>query len=190
MTLLLAGIALWYGAHLFKRVMPEQRAALTGWLGEGKARICVTGAIVLAVVAMVVGYRSAEFSSVYTPIAGMGHLNNLLMLGAVMLLGMGSSRGRLRSVLRHPMLTGVIVWAAAHLLVNGDSASIILFGSMAVWAVVEISVINATAGAWNRPEPGPVSGDLRLLTISFGIFAVIATIHVLLGHSPFLGTYG
>jgi hypothetical protein len=102
---------------------------------------------------------------------------------------MGSSRGRLRSLLRHPMLTGVIVWAVAHLLVNGDVASLVLFGAMAVWAVTEMAVINATSDGWNRPEPGPASGDIKLAVISVVVFSVIAVIHYLLGHSPFLGTY-
>ena len=33
--------------------------------------------------------------------------------------------------MRHPQLTAVIVWAVAHLLVNGDLASIVLFGDHA-----------------------------------------------------------
>lgn len=190
MTVLIIGILLWVATHLFKRLMPDQRAALAAKLGEGKARGSIAGALLVSVVLMVIGYRAAEFSPVYSPLPGMGHLNNLLMLGAVMLMGMGSSRGRLRSLLRHPMLTGVIVWAVAHLLVNGDVASVVLFGAMAVWAVAEMLVINATSDGWNRPEPGPASGDVRLVVISVFILAVIAGIHTILGHSPFLGTYG
>src|SRR4051812_49258673 len=38
-------------------------------------------------------------------------------------------KGMLR-ITRHPFLWGVAVWALGHLLVNGDAASIILFGSM------------------------------------------------------------
>ena len=50
-------------------------------------------------------------------------------------MGAGQSKGHARALLRHPMLTGVLVWALAHLLVNGDEASLILFGWMAVWAL-------------------------------------------------------
>jgi uncharacterized membrane protein len=38
-------------------------------------------------------------------------------------------RGMLR-ITRHPFLWGVTIWAAGHLLVNGDIASLILFGSL------------------------------------------------------------
>ena len=50
-----------------------------------------------------------------------------VMLVAVILLGMGSSKGKMRTWLRHPMLTGVLVWSVAHLLVNGDRPSLVLF---------------------------------------------------------------
>ena len=36
-------------------------------------------------------------------------------------------KGRLLNKLRHPMLGGFKLWAFAHLLVNGDLASVILF---------------------------------------------------------------
>lgn len=190
MTLLYIGIALWCGAHLFKRVLPAARAGLTDRLGEGPAKGVVAAVLLLSLVLMVVGYRGAEFSPVYTPKAGAGHLNNLLMLVAVIMLGAGKSKGRMRSWLRHPMLTGVIVWSGAHLLVNGDYASVVLFGALAVWAVVEMTMINYAEGDWKRPEPGPVKGDIRLLVISLVVYAVIAGIHSALGYSPFLGTYG
>lgn len=43
-------------------------------------------------------------------------------------------QGMLR-ITRHPFLWGVAIWAGGHLMVNGDRASIALFGSMLVLAV-------------------------------------------------------
>ena len=85
------------------------------------------------------------------------------------------------------MLTGVVVWAVAHLLVNGDAQSVVLFGGLAVWAVAEMLVINATAGPWVRPEPGPAKGDIRLIVIALVLYGVIAAIHTWLGYWPFPG---
>ncbi len=79
---------------------------------------------------MIVGYRAAPFAAVWTPPAWTVHLNNLLMLVAVAVFGMGMSKGRARAWLRHPMLTAVVIWAVAHLLVNGDLASILMFGGL------------------------------------------------------------
>jgi uncharacterized membrane protein len=74
---------------------------------------------------MILGYQRAPFVNVWFPPAWGIHLNNLLMLLSVAFFGMGKSRGRARSWLRHPMLTGVVVWAVAHLRVNGDLATVL-----------------------------------------------------------------
>ena len=50
--------------------------------------------------------------------------------------------GMLR-ITRHPFLWGVAIWAAGHLLVNGDLASFVLFGSMLVLAVFGTVSIDA-----------------------------------------------
>ncbi len=56
-------------------------------------------------------------------------------------------KGRIRKITRHPMLLGVLMWAAAHLLVNGDVASILLFGSFAAFSVVDMVLANARGDA-------------------------------------------
>jgi len=188
MMTLLIGLFLWIAAHFFKRVLPSMRQGMNDRLGAGPARGIMSVLILGSVVLMVIGYRSAPTDQLYSPMAGMGHLNNLLMVGAVIMMGMGSSKGRLRSLLRHPMLSGVIVWAIAHLIVNGDMASVVLFGGMIVWSVLQIILINAQE-TWERPEPGPAAGDIKLLIISAVVFVVIVGIHMGLGYNPFLGTY-
>ena len=51
-------------------------------------------------------------------------------------------RGMLR-ITRHPFLWGVAIWAAGHLLVNGDLASLVLFGSLLVLALFGTTSIDA-----------------------------------------------
>ena len=109
---------------------------------------------------------------------------------AILLFGMGSSKGKMRAWFRHPMLMGVITWSVAHLLVNGDLASVILFGGLAIWAIIQILLINRAVVDWARPEAGPVARDIRLLVIALVLYAVIAAIHTWLGYNTFLGTYG
>jgi uncharacterized membrane protein len=46
-------------------------------------------------------------------------------------------------VTRHPFLWGVAIWAFAHLVVNGDAASLVLFGSLLVVAVAGPRSIDA-----------------------------------------------
>lgn len=187
MSLLIIGLMLWTVAHFFKRVAPNARAGLNDKLGEGGARGLMTVLILASVVMMVIGYRAAPVDIVYdVPDWGVP-VNNTLMLVAVALMGMGSSKGRARSWLRHPMLMGLLVWAAAHLLVNGDLASIVLFNGLAAWALISMSLINLREGPWERPEPGPVSSDVKWLVISAVVFVVIAGLHIWIGPSPFGG---
>jgi uncharacterized membrane protein len=184
-TLLVAGLLLWTFAHVFKRAFPETRARIDERLGAGPAKGAFATVLVLAVVLMVIGYRQAAFVSLYTPPAWTVHLNNLLMIVAVALFGAGKSKGRARSWFRHPMLLGVTVWGFAHLLVNGDIASLVLFGGLIAWANVNMQIINLREGPWQRPEPGPFSGDLRLLGITLVVYAIISAVHAWLGVWPF-----
>lgn len=189
MTLLYLGLFLWVATHWLKRLMPDMRAGMDVRFGAGPARGVIAGLIGVSLVLIIIGYRGAPANPLYTPFANAGHVNNLIMVLAVICLGMGSSKGRMRTWLRHPMLTGVILWAAAHLLVNGDMASVVLFGTLGAWALFSIALINRAEGPWQRPDPGPISGDIKLLIISAVILAALATIHILLGYNPFLGTY-
>lgn len=184
MTLLVLGLAIWFLAHTFKSAAPRARAALTERLGAGPSRGLVAVVILVGLVLMIVGFRSAPYIAVYTPASWAIHLNNLLMIGAVVLFGAANSTSRIKQRLRNPMLTGVVVWAIAHLLVNGDLASLILFGGLGAWAIVNIRLIDV-ASPWVRPTPGPVAVEVRLGIISLVVFAGIAAIHTWLGYWPF-----
>ena len=180
MSLLILGLLLWSGAHLFKRLAPGSRASL-GAKGKGLVALGIVAGLVL----MVVGYRSSETHDLYALPAFLRHVNNLLMLIVVALFGLGQSKSRLRGKLRHPMLMGVILWGVAHLLVNSDAASWVLFGGMIVWAHLEMRLINR-----RDPPPAPftggsLAGDIRLGLISLVVYAVIAGIHIWLGYNPF-----
>lgn len=180
MGLLVLGLLLWVGAHIFKRVMPEQRAAL----GDS-GKTMVTVALLISLGLMIWGYRGAEFIPVWYPPAFLVHVNNLLMLIAIFVFGMSATTGRLRGKMRHPQLTAVKIWAVAHLLVNGDVASIILFGGLLAWAVLEVILINRAEPVWDRPEPGEAKKDVLLVVITLVAFGLIAAIHAWLGVWPF-----
>ena len=182
MTLLALGLALFVGAHLFKRIAPGLRASL-GTAGRGLVALAILAGVVL----MVIGYRGADYVHLYALPGWAWHLNNLLMLIAVFLFGAGSAKGVVASRLRHPMLTGAGLWALAHLLVNGDLASVLLFGVIWVWSMAEKAAINRAEGPWTPPEPGPISKDLRVGVIALILYAAIAGIHYWLGYPVFGG---
>ena len=179
-VLLILGVALWWAAHLFKRVMPERRAAM-GDAGRGAVALTLLAAILL----MIFGYRMTDFVFVWAPPTFMVHINNLLVLIALFMMSPAGDKGRILNKVRHPMLGGFKLWAFAHLLVNGDLASIVLFGGLLAWAVVEVIVINRSEPGWTPGEPGTYGKDAMFFVASIVLLGVIGYIHGLVGPSPF-----
>lgn len=119
------------------------------------------------------------------------------------------ARGMLR-ITRHPFLWGVAIWAAFHLLANGDEASAIFFGSFLVLSLAGTASIDAKRNRkspddWGRfaavtsnvPFAAILSGRNRLsigelLTwrqlVAIIVFAgIFVTHHLIFGVSPFPG---
>ncbi len=182
MTILILGVALWWVSHLFPILSPRLRATAAATLGETPYRGLFALVSLLAVGLMVAGYRHAPVVDLWFPPAWTVHVNNLLMLLAVALMAARSFPSRLRRSVRHPMLTGVKTWAAAHLLVNGDLASVLLFGGLLGWAVVAVIGSNRRDGPWVRPGPGTTAGAVQHAAATLVAFAVIVAIH-----GPLLG---
>ncbi|BAQ67893.1 NnrU family protein [Rhodovulum sulfidophilum] len=183
MFLLILGVALWSFAHLFKRLFPGIRAMLDDKLGmASKALFAVP--LVVSVVLMVIGYKTAGMPYRFAGPSWLVHVNNTLMLGAVALFGVGSSKSHARQWFRHPMLYGFITWAVAHLLVNWDLASIILFGGLGAWAVAEIVLINRSEKGVTRYTGGTLKGDLRLGGIAIALYVGIILVHFWAGVPP------
>ena len=144
MTLLIAGLALWCAAHFFKRLAPSARAKL-GPKGKGVMALTILASVVL----MVIGYRAAAGAVYWGRTPALVGINNLLMLIAFYVYAVGGPKGDriwLGTKLRHPQLVGFSIWAVAHLLVNGDVESFVLFGGLLVWALAEIVLINSQDG--------------------------------------------
>ena len=183
MGLLILGLALWCGAHWFKRIAPDARARL-GDPGKGLVAVLLLGSVVL----MVMGYRAAAPVQIWVPPSFLIHINNLLMLGAVWMFVSSLARPgvRLAAGLKHNQLVGAKVWAVAHFLVNGDLASIVLFGGILVWAVVSVILINKGTDDFN-PEAAPITSTPVFVVVFALAFVLIAGVHIWLGVWPFGG---
>src|SRR3979411_2502710 len=109
----------------------ELRARLIASSGEGGYKVGYALASVLGLVLIVWGfahYRATGWIDVWYPPKAFKHITVALMLPAVILVVAAYIRGRIYTAVKHPMLAGVKLWAAAHLLANGDLGSIVLFG--------------------------------------------------------------
>jgi uncharacterized membrane protein len=182
MILLTAGVALWWLAHLFKRLAPGPRAVA----GErGKAVIAVL--ILVSVVLMVLGYRAADYVPVWDPPPFLRHLNNLLMVVAFYLYAASGMKTAVARWLRHPQLTGFSVWAVAHLMApgNSDLASVILFGGLLVWALLSMLLINRAEPRPALPPKAPAGKEIGAVVGAVLVTGVVGVIHGWLGPWPF-----
>lgn len=182
MIVLILGLALWWAAHLFKRLAPDTRARLGD---RGKGLVAV--ALVVSVVLMVLGYKAAPYIGIWTPPAFLVHLNNLLMVLAFYLYAASGMKTAITRRIRHPQLTGFKTWAVAHLLVNGDLASILLFGGLLAWAVVAVIRINRAEPSWTLPPPAPARKEVIAVLAAVVATVVVGLIHGWLGVWPFGG---
>lgn len=183
------GILTWTCVHWLKRLAPDFRHRMSERMGEAsKGLIAVL--LVMSIILMVFGYKRMEFIPVWEPAGFLKGINNLLMVLAFYVYGASARKSDkvwLGTKLRHPQLVGFIIWAVAHLLVNGDLASIILFGGLLVWAIGSIVLINRAEGAWIVPEQAPARSEGILVGITLVLFAIVSAIHIWLGVSPFGG---
>lgn len=180
MTLLILGLLLWWASHLFKRLAPDARARM-GDAGKGVVAIASLAAIAL----MVIGYRGADVVVLWSPPAFLTHVNNLLMILAIYLFVSSGAKTWITTKIRHPQLTAVKTWAVAHLLVNGDLASVVLFGGMLAWAVVSVILINRATGTWEPEHGWPVKNEVQAVVGTVVVLAVVSWIHAWLGYWPF-----
>jgi len=179
--LLILGIVLFVGAHWFKRLSPDSRAAMGETKGKGIMAVVMLGGLIL----LIIGYRNAGFVNVWIPPAFMVHIANLLILIGFWFFALSAIPGTMSARVRHKQLTGVKAWAVGHLLVNGDLASIILFGSMLAWAVVSVILINRAQPTWERPANASVKNDGIAFVVGLVLYGVVAAIHTWLGYYPF-----
>ncbi|MEM9250396.1 MAG: NnrU family protein [Pseudomonadota bacterium] len=186
---LLLGLGLWSGAHLLRRIRPDVRAKFGDPANpKDPSKGLFALLIVASVVLMVYGYQWTPFIPVWWPPAFMVHLTNLLMLLALLVFGAGAMKVKLAQKIRHPQLIGFKTWAVAHLLVNGDLASLLLFGGLLAWAVVEVIRINKAEGkSWIRPQWGGPVREVAHAGVTLALFGAVAFVHSWLGVYPFPG---
>ncbi|MFK7875991.1 MAG: NnrU family protein [Paracoccaceae bacterium] len=181
--MLVVGLALWSAVHLWKRVAPDHRASL-GANGRAIAAVLLLVSLLL----MIFGYRGADFIALWSPPGFMIHINNLLMvLGLYVYLSTMAAPNLWIARIKHPQLTGFKIWTVAHLLVNGDLASVLLFGGLLAWAVVNLIKINKQDGPPVRSQTAPIKSEIVMLAVGLAGFVAVAALHMAAGKWPFPG---
>lgn len=176
MILLIIGLLLWSVIHLIPATARPFRAKLIDKLGEKAYQGLFAVSILSSVGIIVLGWRSITPSFIYAlpelrPVA-LG-----IMVIAYALMGAAMTPTRIKQYVRHPQLTGTILWSIAHLLLNGDSRSLVLFTGIGLWAIIEIICINRRDGEWVKPPLPTAKQETITAVISVSVFVVTIFLH-------------
>lgn len=189
MAVLIVGLILFLGVHLLPTA-PDVRDSMRERLGPNayKAVFSILSLIGFAII--VLGYHKMQVQTgknpvLWTPPEFMRHIAALLMLPAMILLVASNVPSRIRSAVRHPMLMAVKLWALAHLLANGDLASLLLFGSFLAYAVYDLISVKkrGALGPLGAKEPSGLIGDVIAVGVGLALYAAL----VMGGHAWLIG---
>ncbi|MFC3693283.1 NnrU family protein [Chenggangzhangella methanolivorans] len=185
MALLILGLALFLGAHLVTRARGV-RAGLIARFGEGGYKAAYSLVSLAGLVLIVIGWQAAPYIEIWSPPAWTRHVVILLMWPVFVLLAAYRLPGHIRARAKHPMLAAVKLWATAHLIANGDLASMLLFGSFLAWGVVaRIGLKRQERATGAPPRPASWQNDVIALVIGTAIYLLFGTfLHPLLIGRP------
>jgi uncharacterized membrane protein len=175
LLVMILGLVLFFGVHTLT-TQRGLRARCINVMGEGGYKIAYSLVSAVGLALIIWGfarYRATGWIDVWYPPTFLKHITIALMLPAVILVVASYIRGRIYTTLKHPMLAGIKLWAAAHLLANGDLGSIILFGSFLAWAVFDRISLKHRADAGAPPIPVGGAGN-DMIAVAVGVVAYVA----------------
>lgn len=178
MAYLILGLVLFLGVHSVRIVADDWRNGTVARIGTGPWKGLHSVVALVGFVLIVWGFSQARLAPVqlWNPPTGMRHLAWLLTwLAFVLLVAAYVPGNHFKAWLHHPMVLAVKTWALAHLLVNGNLAHVLLFGSFLVWAVFDFSSARRRDRAGNVSyAPGRLLPTLVTLVVGSAAWAGFA----------------
>ncbi len=178
MTALALGLLIFLGVHCLPHFQAP-RQALVQRLGamNYKGLFSIASAVGLGLI--IFGIMQRQYVPLWTPPPWAHKLVIGAMLPAAVLLCAANIPSNIRRVTRHPMLIGLLLWAASHLLANGDLASLLLFGGFLWFSIFDLWSVTQTARAQavESVEATPRWLDLVVLVLGLGAYAALLWWH-------------
>lgn len=176
------GVLMFAGPHLFSTLLPVVRDGLKSRLGPGPWRGAYSLVALAGVVLLALAYldgRAAGGSLLYEPMAGARHITMLLTLLGFILIAASHGKGHIKSIVKHPMSLGVALWSAGHLLANGETVVVVIFGSLLVIALFDI-VLSLARGKVPAHQPS-LRSDITAVVGGALVYGVL-----LFGFHPYI----
>ncbi len=158
MTMLVFGLAIFLGLHSIRIFAESGRERSIARMGEGPWKGVFTLLALTGFVMIIWGFGQARVtaSTLWAPPIWTRHVALLMMLVSMILLAAyGLKKSHIAVAIHHPMLWAVVIWSAAHLLANGSTADLVLFGAFLVWSLLDLASCYARDRANAVVYPAP-----------------------------------
>lgn len=154
MTILIIGLFLFGGSHLFSVVLAPVRNRLSAWLGEGRYKGIYSIVSAIGLGMMFWGYALTRENGVmlYMPAADARHITLLLVLIGFICMAASYGKSYLKFWLQNPFSVGVCFWSIGHLIATGKTSVVLIYLTFLVIAALDI-VKNMVRGDRSRYEP-------------------------------------
>jgi len=175
MIYLITGLATFFVVHAFPW-FPAWRSAAREKLG---ASVYITIFVLLSLGSLaliVLGYATAERAHLWAAPAWGRTLAYIAVPLAVTLVISAYGGTNIRRLTAHPLSWGIGLWAAVHLLNNGDLPSLLMFGVFFVYALAA-GIVEGRRGVARATVAAPLWRDALALVIGCAVAAVIALLH-------------
>ncbi len=173
MAWLIAGLLMFMLPHGVRMVADGWRTRTLARVGAGTYKGVYSLVSVVGFALIIYGFGVARQQPVqlWSPPVAMRHVASLLMLLSFILLAAAYVPGnQIKARLHHPMVLSVKTWALAHLLANGNSAHVLLFGVFLAWAVWNFVASRRRDRAQNTVYP-PGKTGATVVTVGVGLLA-------------------
>lgn len=191
MALLLVGLVLFIGIHSIRLFAPEWREFMMQQLGKNNWRMLHAVVAIIGLLTTIMGYGYARYSAewLWVPPVWTRHVAALIILFAFIYIAAAAMPySNIKARVGVPMVVGVKLWAFAHLISNGTTADVVLFGSFLTWAVANFVISRRRIKQQGETFVAP---DFKydFIAVVVGVlayFAVAFYLHgLLIGVAPF-----
>jgi uncharacterized membrane protein len=175
MSFLISGTVIFFGIHLVP-AFPFFRQRLLNSLGEKLYKVLFSAISFTGLIIIIYGKSHADFINLWQPSSSGRYFALILMPLAFIMITAYNLPTNIKRYTRHPMLWGVTLWSVAHLLVNGDLASILLFGSFGVYSLFDMWSANRRGAVKSDTPLTPVK-DVVVVVVGLFVFGIFVFLH-------------
>ncbi len=175
MTILILGLIFFFAIHAIPYA-PGLRARLVETMGMAVYQSLFGAASLAAVAVVAIGYADAPRTHLWDAPNFARPLAHTFVPIALIVIAAAYTGSNLNRATAHPVAWGIGLWAAVHVLNNGDLPSLVMFGGLVLYALM-IAASERRRGKVRLAERRPYWRDLLAILIGAVAGALIMRFH-------------